>query len=382
MLVSFVDRAEVLNDGHQTADGYLAFDAKVARVGVYEYMGAEIGRPELGVVKVYRPPESVFHTDAMRTFAHKPITDDHPSVEVKADNWRDHARGWTGAQVARDGDFLRVEMILADASVIDAYKAGKVELSPGYRAELTEKAGRLDDGTTYDFVMGPPRGNHIAVVDRARGGTSCRLGDSWPTGQDAPKQSGGRKVNTKTILVDGFQVEVTDAAEAAINKLTANLKAVTDAKTVSDNKVGELTAQVADLTAKLNDAAVTPEKLNALVASRAKVLADAKTIAPSVTFADTATEAEIRRLAVAARLGDAAAALNDEAVTGAFAFAVSQAASGAGGSHGLTDAFNPTVTDGAGGGQVTNLADLKAKHEKALRDRAASYNAPRDAAAK
>ncbi|MDT9702463.1 DUF2213 domain-containing protein, partial [Streptomyces sp. P17] len=91
-------------------------DARVARTGIQQYLGSEVGRPDLEVVTVYRPESEVFKADSMASFAHRPITDDHPDEAVTADNWKDYSVGQTGEEIKRDGDFLRVPMMVADGA--------------------------------------------------------------------------------------------------------------------------------------------------------------------------------------------------------------------------------------------------------------------------
>src|SRR5690606_29290937 len=100
------------------------------------YAGYEVGKPELPVVRVYRPSDEVFSKDALATYPHKPITNDHPAEPVSAENWKDHAVGFIGDEVARDGEFVRIPLMLADARAIADIEAGKRELSAGYTCEL------------------------------------------------------------------------------------------------------------------------------------------------------------------------------------------------------------------------------------------------------
>src|SRR5690606_15489766 len=130
------DTVTVAGKPRRTKDGYLVADARVARTGIQQYLGSELGKPELPIVRVYRPEESVFHADAMLSYAYRPMTNDHPAEPVTADNWRDVAVGQTGGEVARDGDFVRVPLVLMDATAIADYEAGKRELSMGYEAEI------------------------------------------------------------------------------------------------------------------------------------------------------------------------------------------------------------------------------------------------------
>jgi hypothetical protein len=174
----------VLDDAAQvryTGDGYMTAMPRVARTGIQLYYGSELGltgQDAKKVMKVYRSPDEVFHTDAMQSFAHRPFTDDHPPVQVTADNWKQYATGQSGAEVVRDGEFIRVAMVLMDGKAIAKFKDGKAEISMGYDCEIDFTPGTTPDGHAYDAAQKRPRGNHYAVVDAARGGAQLRIGDS------------------------------------------------------------------------------------------------------------------------------------------------------------------------------------------------------------
>lgn len=121
-----------------------------------------------------------------------------------------------------------------------------------------------------------------------------------------------------TMIIDGLQVpDVSDAAKAAIEKLQGQAKSLAaDLATVTTAR-DTLQGEKVVLEQKLKDAEVTPAKLQVLADARAKVIADAKRIAPEIVT-DGKTDAEIRKAAVAVKLGDAATALSDAAVEGAF----------------------------------------------------------------
>lgn len=162
----------------RTEDGYVAAFARVARTGIQEYKGYELGRPELDVVRVYRPPEEVFHADALKSFAHRPLTLKHPPVPVTAKNWKKYSRGQTGGEVVRDGEFVRVPMVMMDQALIDAYERdGIKQLSMGYSTDIKWRTGVTDAGEKYDAVQTAIRGNHLAIVPDARGGDKLAIGD-------------------------------------------------------------------------------------------------------------------------------------------------------------------------------------------------------------
>lgn len=165
----------------RTADGYLAASARVARTGIQIYSGRECGRPDLEFVRVYRPADEVFKADAIKTFAHRPITDDHPHQPVTADNWRTLSKGHTGEEVVRDGKFIRVPMLLMDGPTIKKWEDGKRELSMGYSCDLKWEDGITEDGEEYDAVQTNIKANHLALVKKARGGEDLHIGDGMKT---------------------------------------------------------------------------------------------------------------------------------------------------------------------------------------------------------
>jgi hypothetical protein len=175
--LQFDDAAKV----RYTDKGYLTAMPRVARTGIQLYYGSELGLTGADakkVMKVYRSPDEVFSSDAMHSFSHLPYTDDHPPVQVDASNWKEYATGQSGSEVVRDGEFIRVPMVLMDAKAVQKFKDGKVEISMGYDCEIDFAAGTTPDGQAYDAMQKKPRGNHYAVVDAARGGSKLRIGDA------------------------------------------------------------------------------------------------------------------------------------------------------------------------------------------------------------
>src|SRR5690606_19526548 len=147
--ISLQDRAP-LQRTRKLADGRIAAVARFARSGVYQYTGAELGRPHLSTVNVYRPESEVFSEDAMASFAHKTLTLDHPGENVTAQNWKRVAVGYTEGRVARDGGFVEIPLMVADAEAVAAIDSGAAsELSAGYSCELIWEDGVAPSGETY-----------------------------------------------------------------------------------------------------------------------------------------------------------------------------------------------------------------------------------------
>lgn len=177
MPITLHDRAP-LEKVRRLADGRIAAVAKFARSGCYQYAGHELGRPDLPTVTVFRPEEEVFSADAMASFAHKAITLDHPAGSVTAGNWSKVAVGFTEGRVARDGGYIEIPLMLADASAVAAFDAGTRQLSAGYSCELVWGDGIAPTGERFQAKQVTIRGDHIALVREGRAGPEARIGDS------------------------------------------------------------------------------------------------------------------------------------------------------------------------------------------------------------
>lgn len=340
----------------KTSEGYLVAMPRVARTGIQVYKGSEVGKADRDSVRVYRPAEEVFKRGgAFDSLAHRPFTDDHPSVPVTASNWKDLAIGHSDGEVVRDGEFVRVPMILMDAGAIAKFEAGKAELSVGYTCDLKWEAGKDPDGQAYDAVQTNIRANHVAMVDRARGGHKLRIGDdgsliaerSSGEGADSLRddhQTGDHKMDVKktTLTVDGVSCTMDeqtaqivqraqDAAKQALADATAQVaKLMADAKLTAEElaklreeKKKELEskdAEIAALNKKLGDSVMTPEKIAALVKDRAETTGKAKTLLGDKAPAniDTLDTAEIKKIVVTSQLGDVAKDWDANAINVAF----------------------------------------------------------------
>lgn len=329
----FADRLS-FDHPRKTADGYLVARARASRSGIYEYSGSEIDPKgehfaKDDTVRVYRPEHEVFAADSVASFLMKPVTNNHPAKPVTADNWRQYAKGVVG-KALRDGEYLAFDIVLMDKATIADVESGKRELSNGYASEIEFTAGQTEDGRHFDAIQKQIRGNHVAIVDKGRAGPLCRIGDAVecaslpaaeliemltdggtynaePPDGKTVRDKGDHRMATKTITVDGLQVEVTDQAEAAITKLQGQLKDERDGrvadKAAHDKAIAAKDAEIDDLKGKVIDEA----KIDALADAKAAIVADAKAIAGD-KLGETAgkTVSDVRRMACAAVLGDAA----------------------------------------------------------------------------
>jgi hypothetical protein len=329
--MKFTDRANI-GKVKRTQEGYLVTQARAMRTGVQEYMAWEFGDTTAAdgfddndIVRVYRPAESVFSKDSLQSAVHIPVTVDHPDVQVGSDNYADLAVGEVSTDVMRDGEFAAFSIMLKDKRGIDAYDSGKVELSMGYTAEMVRVEHK-----DYDYVMGKPSYNHIALVDKARAGSQARIGDDAKTQWGAaPNTTETKKEVTmtdlKTVVVGDKAVSIA-AADADI--ITQVLKDHASALEAKDATIAELKIQCADADKKIktdediakmvndavNELTEVKEKAVKLVADYDATGKDAMTIRREVigkvygdeAVADLTTDGEIKAAFKVARVEEKA----------------------------------------------------------------------------
>ena len=299
----------------RTRDGYLLAAPRVARTGIQLYAGDEVGMPDRPIVRMMRPKEVVFAADSLASYANKPVTMDHPGEFVSAENWRDHAVGQTGGEVLRDGDYVRVPLMLTDKTAIDAVESGeRVELSLGYHMNFEAEAG---DG--HDARVTGIRANHLAIVDRARGGPALNItGDEdMPTAQTFQVTLDGMTVNVADAgslqIVQRHAKDVEDKIAKAVEKITTlEAERATMAKAADEAK-----AKIAALEKAAEDAKLSPEKLDAMIAEAGKVKAVAKAVLGDAGIGGK-SPAALKRAVVDARMGDTAKGYDDAQVATAY----------------------------------------------------------------
>lgn len=368
MLHLFTDTAK-LKGTRKTTDGYLIAEVAAARTGIQQYLGSEIGRPDLEVVNVYRSADEVFRKSSMASFVGKPLTDGHPDEIVNADNWADYAKGTIGDEVARDGEKLKLTIALMDGKTIQKVEDGTNQLSVGYRAKIVWEDGVTPEGVAYQAKQTNIFVDHLAIVPAGRAGKEFRIGDNADTWGAAPithpvKQERPMTDKTKTVVVDGIPVETTEAGAAVIDKLQTQIndltKKLTDAGAnhaaaivAKDEKIGELAAEVK----KLSDAVLNDDQIEKRVADRAALVELVHTIDSKIEIKGL-TDNDLRKAAVAKKLGDDFVKdASDAEIAGAFR-AITKDAKPA---DRLSDAFRGGITSHV-------LADAEKKRNDAFKE--------------
>jgi uncharacterized protein len=214
-----------------TPEGYLQVTARAGRTGVQPYyVGVDFaadqlpetlrGKTEIGLL---RPPEEVFSPQALASFELKPVTIEHPSEPVTAENVKDHQVGIM-SRVWGESDDVMAGLVVMDAEAIRQIEAGKTQVSLGYESDIDWTPGDGYDGVFRNIV-----GNHIAIVDRARAGSAYRLLDA-----DRREQMEEEKKESEEKEMTDSEKLLKDELSAAQEKIKdledalSKLKATTD----------------------------------------------------------------------------------------------------------------------------------------------------------
>ncbi len=210
----------------ETGEGFLICrNVPIARTGVQEYLGREIGldgEDAEKVITVQRNPEEVFSSPALASFEGKPVTNDHPPDLIGPDDVAVYEKGH--AQNIRRGtgewaDYILADLHIHDRELIDAIQGGKREISCGYECEYEPNA----DGT---YSQKNIRGNHVAVVDRGRAGKRAAILDSdktHPAGE--PPE---RKATMKSKILELFGLAAKDKSPEEIARMAQDAASVMD----------------------------------------------------------------------------------------------------------------------------------------------------------
>lgn len=297
-MMNITDNA-VLSGVSETPEGYLEAAVRISRTGIQDYYGAELGRPDLGLIKVYRGEDAVFDRATLDSFAHIPLTVDHPTTAVDSKNWKKLAVGTTGGEVLRDGEFLKIGIKITDADAIAAVRDGKRELSVGYQAMLDWTPGVTPEGQAYDCRQVKVVANHLAIVSAGRAGSLARIGDNWGAAPHTKENT----MTMKIVVLGDTAVQV--AAEDASKVEDFKSKIVKDAESKSNEKDKEIEAlnkKLAERDAEIGElkkSQVKDSDLDRMVADRATLIGDARKVIKDFDGAGK-SDAAIRREVVAA----------------------------------------------------------------------------------
>lgn len=201
-----------------TPEGYLlCSEVRVGRTGAMLYRPDEV--PEVRpadngqMVVIIRDADVLFSPDTLASFNGKPVTNDHPPALLSESDTRKYQIGVMlnprrGEGV--DAEYLIADLLFTDAAIIALVVAKKKrEISLGYDAELEEVKPGL--GRQSRIL-----GNHVAIVDRGRAGSTCAIQDKETDMAKRRKQS----------LMDRLRAAFRDNDETALENVLADASEV------------------------------------------------------------------------------------------------------------------------------------------------------------
>ena len=157
-------------------NGFLVIkDNKIAKAGVFEYLGREISDslPETEIYKVYRPWEEL--EKSAKDFEGMPLKYGHEWVQPEK---RDIKIGAVSGEVKLEEPYLIADIKIYDKDAIEEItQKGIVDLSPGYKAHYKQESGEYN-GEKYEFKQEDIKYNHLAVVENGRSGKEVKINDS------------------------------------------------------------------------------------------------------------------------------------------------------------------------------------------------------------
>ncbi len=206
-------------------------------VGGEDTNGDPITSPD-GVVIVHRDGDVLFSEPTIESFEASPITVKHPPMFLNPDNRTQYDEGSIRNIRQGDGilsDYLLADMIVRGRKGLDAIEEQKIsEVSPGYDADyepIPERPGHYKQTRIV--------GNHLAIVERGRGGRGVRIGDHESKPMAFKKKSWGQKLMAAITTNDADGVE--EAIREGADEMPERVEPRLDAPTADDdiNTVGE-----------------------------------------------------------------------------------------------------------------------------------------------
>lgn len=285
----------------KTPEGYLlCVGVPVAKLGEMRYTAAETGDGELISVNT---PEVLFSAETAASFEGKPVTVQHPDpasefFDVTPENWKAVAVGTMGnarAGTGDDSEHLLADILITDADAIDLVLGGLREVSLGYDAEHGEK------DSNNRAIRKRIIGNHVALVDRGRAGSTVAIRDSKPEEKMADKKTLGDWFKSLKKTIDEMPADEVieeavededpmadlvariDALEARIAALESDDEAETVAEEMTDEVVEDSEPEVSLADAEIIASGVKDGKG---LAMRALKMADSAIVASIVDDVD------------------------------------------------------------------------------------------------
>lgn len=211
------DLGEELAPPYETPEGFLVVEAYVSRPGIYVYRNTRedeldgLGK-EGELRRELRPDSEVTSPKSLETYRARSVTVGHPRkngkrVRVDANNVREFEVGTVDGPARVVNGRLAAKLVIKDKAAIAEAKARKRQVSPGHLSEIIVQKGVDPKYGRYDAIQADIEINHIALVERARGGDSLHL---RLDGEELREDSADNGKLTTTVEGHAHLVRLTD----------------------------------------------------------------------------------------------------------------------------------------------------------------------------
>lgn len=276
-----------LGSATYTDQGFLRVPATVGKVGVLTYINADGSQR-----REYRPAEELFAPESLDTLRMAIVTNNHPRADMlplsPASAPSVHV-GHVGEVTITDPQTgeLQVMMQVTSSEALSAIAAGRQQISPGYVVELDMTPG-VWDGMEYDAIQRKIRYDHVALVDRARGGPDLRV----------HLDSADNVVMEEPMSEPVIETPVVEAAPVAVVEETPAVDLTAALEAELQKLRGELAAQTARADAAEAALVSLPAQLKTQFQARLALEKRAAEVLPGVSL-DSMSDEEIKAAAVA-----------------------------------------------------------------------------------
>ncbi len=179
--------SKVSNKLEFTPQGFLLCrDVCLGRLGDMKYLPQEVTKINTvgtdGFITLTRTENELFSEKTIGSAIGMDVVNNHPTdqtqqrpIDVHVGNWKNFTVGTVLYPRRGEGNlskFLIGDLLIKDENTIKDVLRGKREVSCGYQYDLIENDGREGHGWQTNI-----RFNHVALVDRGRCGSECRIMD-------------------------------------------------------------------------------------------------------------------------------------------------------------------------------------------------------------
>ena len=112
----FTNEVQISGNIKETEEGYLKCENVImGRSGYQQYLGIELegmGFNDDEIVEVYRDELEVFAEDTLESARGKPVTEEHPLVDVTIDNIKQLGKGTILTKLKREGNNMVGDIVI------------------------------------------------------------------------------------------------------------------------------------------------------------------------------------------------------------------------------------------------------------------------------